>query len=78
MPGGLALLEIEGQEEDVFISESNVGSALHGDTVQVTLLSGKSGKRQEGAVVRVLAHEITELVGNYERAAILDLWSLTT
>ncbi len=39
MPGGLALLEIEGQEEDVFISESNVGSALHGDTVQVTLLS---------------------------------------
>lgn len=66
---GFGFVEIEGREEDVFISESNVGSALHGDTVQVTLLSGKSGKRQEGAVVRVLAHEITELVGNYEKSS---------
>lgn len=66
---GFGFVEIEGREEEVFISESNVGSALHGDTVQVTLLSGKSGKRQEGAVVRVLAHEITELVGNYEKSS---------
>lgn len=66
---GFGFVEIEGREEDVFISEANVGSALHGDTVQVTLLSGKSGKRQEGAVIRVLAHEITELVGNYEKSS---------
>lgn len=65
---GFGFVEVEGREEDIFVSESNMGSAVHGDTVQVSLLPEKTGKRQEGIVVKVLAHEITELVGTYQKS----------
>lgn len=65
---GFGFVEVEGREEDIFISELNMGSAVHGDTVQVSLLPEKTGKRQEGIVIKVLAHEITELVGTYQKS----------
>ena len=65
---GFGFVEIEGREEDLFIPESGVGIALQGDTVQVRLHSGKSGKRQEGSIVNILAHEVTEMIGTYEKS----------
>ena len=65
---GFGFVEAEGQEEDIFISEQNMGNAVHGDTVQISLLPEKTGKRREGIVVRVLAHEVTELVGTYQKS----------
>lgn len=65
---GFGFVEIEGREEDLFISESNIGSAIHGDTVQAALVLGRSGKRQEGAIVKILAHEITEIVGTFQKS----------
>ncbi|WP_148410830.1 ribonuclease R [Murimonas intestini] len=65
---GFGFVEIEGAEEDIFIPESGVNGALHQDTVQVALVSGKPGKRREGEVVRVLARGITEVVGTYQKS----------
>lgn len=65
---GFGFVEVEDREEDIFISESNMGNAIHGDTVQISLLPEKTGKRREGLVVKVLAHEITELVGTYQKS----------
>lgn len=64
---GFGFVEIEGRDDDIFISESEVGAAIHLDTVQVNLIPGKPGKRQEGTIVKVLSHGIKEVVGTYEK-----------
>lgn len=65
---GFGFVEVEDWEEDIFISESDSLGALHGDTVKVVLLPGKTGKRREGAVVRILEHAVKELVGTYQQS----------
>lgn len=65
---GFGFVEIEGREQDIFIPESATGGAIQGDTVKIVLVSGKSGKRQEGEVVQILAHDITEVVGTYQKS----------
>lgn len=64
---GFGFVEIEGREEDLFIPEDKTGGAFHKDTVQVSLLPGHSGKRQEAQVVRIIARGMTQVVGTYER-----------
>ena len=66
-PNGFGFLEIEGEDEDLFIPENEVHGALHLDKVQVQLLPQKSGRRQEASVTKILDHGITELVGIYEK-----------
>lgn len=71
-PRGFGFVEIPGEEErqDIFIPEEQVGRALHGDTVQVTVQKEeKNGRRCEGAVTRILEHGIEEIVGTYEQSA---------
>lgn len=66
-PKGYGFVEIEGEEEDLYIPEDEVHGALHLDKVQVQLLPKKQGKRQEASVTKILDHGITELVGTYEK-----------
>ncbi len=66
---GFGFVEIEGREEDLFIPEDKTGGAFHKDTVQVTLLPGHSGRRQEAQVIRIIARGITQVVGTYEKAS---------
>ena len=67
-PKGFGFVEIEGREEDIFISESETHGALHKDMVQVMLLPQPSGKRPEGTIIKVLEHGIHELVGTYRQS----------
>lgn len=64
---GFGFVEIEGREEDIFIPEENINGAIHHDTVEVEILPGKSGKRQEGIVTRIISHELKEIVGTFEK-----------
>ncbi len=64
---GFGFVEIEGREEDLFIPEDKTGGAFHKDTVQVSLLPGHSGRRQEAQVIRVIARGMTQVVGTFER-----------
>ena len=65
---GFGFVEIEGQEQDLFIPEDEVNGAFHRDRVQVELLQGRHGKRPEARVVSVLSHEMTKVVGTFDRA----------
>ncbi len=64
---GFGFVEIEGREEDLFIPEDKTGGAFHKDTVQVALLPGHTGKRQEAQVIKIIARGMTQVVGTYER-----------
>ncbi|MBO6153809.1 MAG: ribonuclease R [Lachnospiraceae bacterium] len=67
-PKGFGFVEIEGREEDLYIPESFVKTALHGDVVKVELLpERKGGKRQEAKVVEIVDHEIDMVVGQYQK-----------
>ncbi len=65
---GFGFVEIEGQEEDLFIPEDKTHGAFHKDTVQVALLETKSGKRAEAQVVRILERGLTHVVGTYQQS----------
>ena len=65
---GFGFVEVEGREEDLYIPEDKTGGAFHKDTVEVALLPGREGKRQEAQVVKIISRGITEVVGTYEQA----------
>lgn len=66
---GFGFVTIEGEPEDIFIPESQVNGAIHGDIVQIELSSGKavSGKRREGTVVKILERGIHRVVGTFQK-----------
>lgn len=51
--------------EDVFISQKNMGQALHKDKVKVRLFASSSGKSAEGQVVEVLERARSTVVGTF-------------
>lgn len=68
-PRGFGFVSVEGEEEDIFISDTQVNGAFHMDTVQVALLpdSGR-GKRREGMITKVLARGMEKIVCTYEKS----------
>lgn len=64
---GFGFVEVEGRAEDLFIPEDKVNGAFHKDTVQVSLLEEKPGRRQEAQIIRILARGMNQVVGTYER-----------
>ncbi len=66
---GFGFVAIEGEPEDIFITEAYVNGAMHGDTVQVELLPGKAepGRRKEGKVVKVLERGVIQAVGTFQK-----------
>ena len=66
-PKGFGFVEIEGQDEDIFIPESDTGTAMHQDKVRIIIRDDKKeGKRQGGVVVKVLERGMPEIVGTYQ------------
>ena len=65
---GFGFVEVEGEEEDIFIPASAAGTAMHQDQVQVLLgKEPKKGKRQEGTVIRILERANQKIVGTFQR-----------
>ena len=65
---GFGFVEVDGRDEDLYIPEDYVNGAFHKDTVKVSLLSGKSGRRQEAQVVEILARGMKQIVGIYDKS----------
>lgn len=63
---GFGFVTIEGEEDDIFIPAEKVGGAVHMDTVAVTLSPAQTGRRREGAVLKVISHGLHQLVGTYQ------------
>ncbi len=53
--------------EDIYIPEEYTNHAFHNDKVEVVLLKHSMGKRQEGQIVKILEHEITTVVGTFQK-----------
>ena len=65
---GFGFVEIEGRQDDLYIPEDKTGGAFHLDKVQVALMPGQRGKRQEAAVIKILERGTKQLVGTYDNA----------
>ena len=67
-PRGFGFVSAEGEEEDIFIPESQVNGAFHMDTVQVAILSHTGGKRREGTVTKIISRGTSHVVCTYEKS----------
>lgn len=65
---GFGFVEVDGQEEDIFIPREYTNTAFHLDTVEVAILPSKGGKRKEGQIVRVLERSSNAIVGIYQKS----------
>ena len=63
---GFGFVTIEGETEDIFIPGDKVNGAMHMDTVEITVLPTTSGKRKEGAVLKVIERGMKHVVCTYE------------
>lgn len=64
---GFGFVTVEGMEQDLFIPGEKTNGAFHGDRVQVVIEVEKRGKRTEGAVIRVLEHANSTVIGYYQK-----------
>lgn len=65
---GFGFVTIEGEEEDIFIPESQVNGALHKDTVQVSISRTQTGRRKEGTITKIISRGMERLVCYYEQS----------
>ena len=65
---GFGFVTIEGEAEDIFISEDDMNGAFHNDQVEVVIKATPAGKRKEGKITKVLSHGTTTLVGYFEKS----------
>jgi len=64
---GNAYIVVEEMEQDVFVINSHLNKAFHGDTVEVFLKKKRKGRRPEGYVSRVLERKKKAYVGIVEK-----------
>ena len=64
---GFGFVTVEGEDEDIFISEDDINGAFHGDSVEEVIKATPEGKRREGKITKILSHGTTQLVGYFQR-----------
>ena len=74
---GFGFVEIDGQNEDIFIPPSDINGAMHGDMVFVKLRTKEieesdgsytKKRRKEGTIEKVLERKNVELVGTFSKS----------
>ena len=64
---GFGFVEIENQQEDLFVPAKHVNGALNGDTVRVSITKPKEGtKKAEVKVIKIIKRERETLVGIFQ------------
>ncbi|MEX0600660.1 MAG: ribonuclease R, partial [Rhodothermales bacterium] len=65
---GFGFVEVEDRDEDIFVRESNMETALDGDRVLVGLAAPSRGdRRREGEVLSVIERKRTQTVGTFQK-----------
>ncbi len=68
-PKGFGFVEIEGEDEDVFIPGKYTNGAFHGDQVAIRLVKvAEGGRRKEGEIVEILNRGKSEIIGTYQKS----------
>jgi len=62
---GMGFVIVENSKTDILIRPADIGTALHGDTVRVSLKNAE-GRRLQGVVDEVLQRKRTEFIGHLE------------
>lgn len=65
---GFGFVRVEDREQDIYVPKSKINGAFHKDVVQIALLGGRRGDREEGRVVKILERGTTQLVGTFEKS----------
>ena len=64
---GFGFVVVEGEADDIFISEDDANGAFHNDQVEVVIKATPQGKRKEGRITKILSHGTTTLVGYFQK-----------
>jgi len=64
---GGAYIIVEGQERDIYVPQKYVNSALQGDTVEVSAVIPKNGRRPEGRITRVIKRKRINFIGIFQQ-----------
>ena len=64
---GFGFIVCEGETEDVFVYQEDSGGAFDGDQVEFIITGAPIGRRREGKVIRILSHQVTKVVGLFEK-----------
>lgn len=67
-PKGFGFVTAEGETEDIFIPAAKVNGAMHQDMVAIVISPVETGKRREGAVLKILERGMKQLVCTYEES----------
>jgi len=63
-PDGFGFVDVEGREEDVFLSIDEMRDVMHGDTVDVRTISRRG--REAGILVRIVKHAPSEITAQFK------------
>lgn len=67
-PNGFGFVTVEGMEQDLYVSEHNMDTALDGDRVLVEVAAPTRGDhRRECEVIKVIERKRTQIVGTFRR-----------
>lgn len=62
---GSAYIVVEGREDDIFVPERRVNTAMQGDTVKVRTWTPRGRRKPEGEVMEILARANSKFVGTF-------------
>lgn len=65
---GFGFVRVDGTLEDIFIGKDYVNNAFSGDKVLVELFHKTKGQKREGKIIEIVSHEVTSVVGTYEKS----------
>lgn len=66
---GFGFVEIEGEEDDIFIPASYINGAFNNDIVAVKLIKRDSrGKRKEGEIIKIIKRNDGDVIGTYDKS----------
>ncbi|GKX29153.1 ribonuclease R [Vallitalea longa] len=66
---GFGFVEIEGEEQDIFIPASYVNGAFNNDMVAVKLIKRDArGKRKEGEIIKIIKRNDSDVIGMYDKS----------
>lgn len=63
---GFGFVTVEGEPEDIFIGEEDMGGAMQGDEVEVAITKAPAGRRREGKILKIVNRGTQRLVGYYQ------------
>lgn len=61
-----AYVAIEGEEKDIYVKSRDLGTAIHGDIVEIKISSSRKGASKEGKVTKVVERSRNRFVGRIE------------